>query len=296
VYLADGYQRYYEKMTSVGPKGRLPKLKGSLKNPASFDELTLEGQKILGGAYLEHVLLLGQRTAEMHKALAKAQENRDFKYEEFSLHYQKSLHSGLKTLISNTIKRLEKKLGVFDHDIRREVLDFFQFEDKLETSFKRIADEKLDCMKIRIHGHYHLSRILFTGNDFTLIGFEGDLSFSYHSKKVKKSALRDLAVLIYSIHRISQITTMNNQYDEIYAIRWFHYISGFLLNSYLDHVEGELFIPKDREHVNNMLEIFLLERGLNELDAELDRRPEYSVIPIRLIKYILDQYVPEEEK
>ncbi len=295
-YFADGFQRYYEKMTSFGPKGRLPKLKGSMKTPASFDELTLEGQKILGGAYLEHVMLLGQRTAEMHKILAYAQDNPDFKYEEFTLHYQKSLYSGLKTLIRTTIKKLEKKIGAFTPDVRKEVLDFFQFEDKLGASFKQIARKKLDCMKIRIHGHYHLSRILFTGNDFTIIGFEGDLSFSYHSKKVKKSALRDLAVLIYSIHRTAQITAINNQYDEKYSLRWFHYISGFLVKSYLAHVDGEAFIPADRENLNNLLEIFLLERGLNELDSELDRRPEYTVIPIRLIKYVLGQYIPDGDE
>ncbi len=290
-YLADAFQRYYENMTSLGPKGKLPRLKGSLKNPASFHDLNLEGQKILGGAYLEHVLLLGQRSAEMHKALSSAQDEKDFQYEEFSLHYQKSLYSGLLTLVRTTVKALEKKLGLFSMDVRKEVLDLFKYEDILDQSFKKIAKDKLDCMKIRIHGHYHLSRILFTGNDFIIIGFEGDLSFSYHSKKVKKSAIRDLATLIYSIHRISQTTAIANQYDEKYPVRWFHYISGFLVNSYLENSKGTLFIPSDRQQFNNLLEIFLLERGLNELNKELDRRPDHAVIPIRLIKYVCDQYL-----
>jgi len=293
-HIADGFQRYYENMTSVGPKGKLPKLKGSLKNPTSFHELTLEAQKILGGAYLEHVLLLGQRTAEMHKALSFAQEEPDFRFEEFTSHYQKSLHSGLTTLVRTTIKALEKKLGEFNTEVRKEVLDLFQYEEILNNSFKRIVKDKLTCMKIRIHGHYHLSRILFTGNDFIIIGFEGDLSFSYHSKKVKKSALRDLATLIYSIHRISQMTAINNQFDEKYPIRWFHYISGFLVKSYLEHTVAAPFIPSERREFNNLLEIFLLERGLDELNKELDRRPDYAVIPIRLIKYVCDQYLQKE--
>jgi len=293
-YLADAFQRYYENMASLGPKGRLPRLKGSLKNPASFHDLNLEGQKILGGAYLEHVLLLGRRSAEMHKALSSAQYEKDFQYEEFSLHYQKSLYSGLKTLVRTAIKALEKKLGIFNPEVRKEVLDLFKYEDILNQSFREIAVEKLDCMKIRIHGHYHLSRILFTGNDFIIIGFEGDLSFSYHSKKVKKSAMRDLATLVYSIHRISQTTAIANQYDEKYPIRWFHYISGFLVNSYLENTEGTQFIPSDRQKFNDLLEIFLLERGLNELNKELERRPDHAVIPIRLIKYVCDQYLQKE--
>jgi maltose alpha-D-glucosyltransferase/alpha-amylase len=290
-YLADGFQRYFENMASLGARRRLPKLKGSLKNPASFDDLNLEGQKILGGAYLEHVLLLGQRTAEMHKALSAAQHERDFQFEEFTLHYQKSLYSGLKTLVRTTIKALEKKIGIFSMEARKEVLDLFQYEEILDNRFKSIAAGKLDCMKIRIHGHYHLSRILFTGNDFIIIGFEGDISFSYHSKKVKKAALRDLATLIYSIHRVAQTTAMSNQYDHKYAIRWFHYISGFLTKSYIDNSVGSPFIPSERQQFNNLLEIFLLERALNELNEELDRAPENAVIPIRLIRYVCDEYL-----
>ncbi|MBR9997724.1 MAG: maltose alpha-D-glucosyltransferase [Cyclobacteriaceae bacterium] len=293
-YLADGFQRYYENMASLGTRRKLPRLKGSLKNPASFDDLNLEGQKILGGAYLEHVLLLGQRTAEMHKALSSAQDERDFQFEEFTLHYQKSLYSGLKTLVRTAIRALEKKLGVFNLEVRKEVLDLFQYEEILEERFKRIAVSKLECMKLRIHGHYHLSRILFTGNDFIIIGFEGDLSFSYHSKKVKKAALRDLATLIYSIHRTAQTTAISNQYDSPYPIRWFHYISGFLIKSYIENTVGCEFIPTDRQQFNNLLEIFLLERGLNELNEELERAPENAVIPIRLIRYVCDQYLLKE--
>ena len=227
----------------------------------------------------------------MHKALSAAQYERDFQFEEFTLHYQKSLYSGLKTLVRTTIKTLEKKIGIFSMDSRKEVLDLFQYEEILDNRFKSIAAGKLDCMKIRIHGHYHLSRILFTGNDFIIIGFEGDISFSYHSKKVKKAALRDLATLIYSIHRVSQTTAMSNQYDPKYAIRWFHYISGFLTKAYIDNSVGSLFIPTERQQFNNLLEIFLLERALNELNEELDRAPENAVIPIRLIRYVCDEYL-----
>jgi maltose alpha-D-glucosyltransferase/alpha-amylase len=290
-YLADGYRGYYEKMTSVGPKDRLPKLKGSLSNPASFYDLTLEGQKLLGGAYLEHVLLLGQRTAEMHKALASAQDNKDFKYEEFSLHYQKSLYSGLKTLIRTTSKLLNAKHKKLSDENKKEVKEFFKYTDLLEKSFRKITLQKIDIQKIRIHGHYHLSRILFTGNDFEIIGFEGDLSFSFHQKKVKKSPLRDLATLIYSIHRTAQLTSINNDYNMKYPIRWFHYISGFLVNSYIGNAKGEKFVPTNRNDFNNLLEIFLLERCLTELRYELERKPANIGIPIRLIRYVCDQYV-----
>jgi maltose alpha-D-glucosyltransferase/alpha-amylase len=289
-YLADGFKMYYEKMTAFGPKGRLPKLKGSLSNPASFYDLTLEGQKLLGGAYLEHVILLGQRTADMHIALASAQDKEDFKYEDFSLHYQKSLYSGFKTLIRTTSKLLNSSMDKLPDENKKYAREYFKYTDLLEKSFSKITNEKLGLKKIRIHGHYHLSRVLFTGNDFEIIGFEGDLSFSFHEKKVKKSPLRDLATMIYSIHRVAQLTSINNEYDLKYPIRWFHYISGFLVNSYIGHAKGEPFMPRNREDFNILLETYLLERCLTELRYELERKPSNIQIPIRLIRYVCDQY------
>ena len=288
-YLADGFQRYYERMTSVGPKGRLPKLKGSLSNPATFFDLSLDAQKILGGAYLEHVLLIGQRTAEMHKALAFAQDNEDFRYEEFSMHYQKSLLSGLKTLIRTINQEVDQSESIMSFKTWKEVKCITEYKHLLENTFRMIADHQINVQKIRIHGHYHLSRILFTENDFKIIGFEGDLAYSFHSKKVKKSAIRDLATMVYSIHRAAQVTSLNNQYDAKYAVRWFHYISSFLVDSYYNHVKGEPFIPARKDDFDKLLEIFILERSLNELSKELTRRPEYTVIPVRMIKYIFDQ-------
>jgi len=277
-------------MTSFGPRDRLPKLKGSLANPTSFYDLTLEAQKILGGAHLQHILLLGQRTADMHKAMAQAQDNKDFTYEEFSLHYQKSLYSGLKTLIRTTSKMLNAGMDKLSDENKKQAREYFKYTELLENSFRKISHKKVDLKKIRIHGHYHLSRILFTGNDYEIIGFEGDLSFSFHQKKVKKSSLRDLATLIYSIHRIAQLTSIHNAYDMKYPIRWFHYISGFIVNSYIHHAKGEPFMPKNREDFNMLLEIFLLERCLTELRYELERKPAYIGIPIRLIKYVCNQY------
>jgi len=293
-YLADGYYRYYEKMTSLGPKGKLPRLKGSLSNPPSFHDLTIDAQKILGGVYLEHVLLIGQRTAEMHKALAFAQDDKDFKYEDFSLHYQKSLNSGLKTLVRTTLKSLnEKSYKLSDRD-KKAVKELSSYREFMENSFKKITEKKLDCQKIRIHGHYHLSRILFTGNDFRIIGFEGDLAYSFHSKKIKKSPLQDVATLIYSIHRVAQLTSINNEFDMKYPVRWFHYISGFMLNSYIENVEGAPFVPSDRADFDKLIEIFLIERCLTEINYELDRNPVNIAIPIRLIKYMYNHFQKEK--
>ncbi|MFC2125974.1 maltose alpha-D-glucosyltransferase [Bacteroidota bacterium] len=287
-YVSDAILRYYDKMTSLGPQHKFPVLKGSLSNPATFNELALEAQKQIGGAYLEHINMLGQRTAEMHKALASAQDNTDFKYEEVTLHFQKSIYSGLQTLVRTTMKTIEKKLKDFPKKSARELKELLSYEERLTESFDRINLKKLDCQKIRIHGHYHLSRILFTGTDLMITGFDGDLAYSYHEKKVKRSSIRDVSTMVYSLHRNAQTTAINNQLDPKWATRWFHYVAGFFINSYYDFGYGEPFIPTDKSAFNMLLEIFMFERALIELNKDIERRPDYAVVPSRLIKFIFD--------
>ena len=50
------------------------------------------------------------------------------------------------------------------------------------------------------------------------------------------------------------------------------------------------FLPDTLEDVDLMLQIFILEKAIYELNYELNMRPDWVVIPIRGIKYIMDEY------
>jgi maltose alpha-D-glucosyltransferase/alpha-amylase len=73
-----------------------------------------------------------------------------------------------------------------------------------------------------------------------------------------------------------------------YADQWYHYMSGFFTQAYLQAVAGSPFVPKDREDLKVMLQTFLLEKAIYELSYELNNRPAWVIIPIRGIKSIMD--------
>ena len=58
------------------------------------------------------------------------------------------------------------------------------------------------------------------------------------------------------------------------------WISSTFLKSYLDHAMPAGFLPTDRQGLNILLNIYLLEKALYELGYELNNRPDWLRIPM----------------
>jgi maltose alpha-D-glucosyltransferase/alpha-amylase len=50
---------------------------------------------------------------------------------------------------------------------------------------------------------------------------------------------------------------------------------------------GAIFIPRNAEDLQIMLQAYLLDKAVYEIGYELNHRPDWVVIPIRGIKHIL---------
>jgi maltose alpha-D-glucosyltransferase/alpha-amylase len=57
-------------------------------------------------------------------------------------------------------------------------------------------------------------------------------------------------------------------------------VAAFLA-AYRQHVRGAATMPEDREFVDALLEHFLLQKGIYEIDYELGNRPAWLRIPLR---------------
>jgi len=235
------------------------------------------------------------RTGEMHLALSSNHELPAFKPEEFSLHYQRSLFSSLQSLVRVAFSSLTKNMKNLPDDIKKEAEEVLGMKDQILAILKTVYSRKIDVTKIRIHGDYHLGQVLFTGKDFLIMDFEGEPSRSYGERRLKYSALRDVAGMIRSFHYAAYGSLfLDNQIrkEDIATLipfveQWYHYMSGYFMKAYLKTVTGAAFIPNNTDDLEVLLQTFLLQKAIYELNYELNNRPDWVIVPLRGIKSII---------
>jgi predicted trehalose synthase len=62
----------------------------------------------------------------------------------------------------------------------------------------------------------------------------------------------------------------------------------FFSGGYLDQIKGTSLLPENEVELETLLACILRDKAVYELGYELNNRPEWVVIPIRGIRYLLE--------
>jgi maltose alpha-D-glucosyltransferase/alpha-amylase len=295
-YMQDRLSDFNEKLLTVS-KDHLPAIEwnDTLTDPIPYEQAPENVKETIGVTAGEAARLLGMRTGEMHITLC-GKDGKDFEPENFSLHYQRSLFSGMQSLVRAAYSNQGKALKKMSDDIRPELEEIFSRKSEVLSRLKKIYSKKFDITKTRIHGNYYLEQVLFTGKDVSILHFGGDPSRSFSERRIKRSPLRDVSGIIRSFHYAAHENLLSNRVrDEDmeklkpFAPLWTHYMTSFFMHAYLQAVQGASFIPKDKQDLGMLLEVYLLERAIYSLNYELTNRPEWVPVPVRVIKSIIDK-------
>ena len=250
--------------------------------------------ELLGGIYPEKAALLGQRTGELHRALAAVEDDRGFAPEPFHGMAQRSAYQNMRALLRRNFDLLKKKVAELPETFREEAKEVLAAEEEIHEREKRLLNRKANAHKIRIHGDYHLGQILYTGKDFIILDFEGEPARALSERKLKRSALRDVAGMMRSFQYAAYsalwqpaMRAEDIPFLERWADVWYRQMSSIYLQSYLKTTAGAKFIPSKSEDFQIMLEAYLLDKAVYEIGYELNNRPDWVLIPIRGIKHIL---------
>jgi maltose alpha-D-glucosyltransferase/alpha-amylase len=279
----DSVGRYFERVLAK---------KGDLQNETAPVGALLD--ELIGGIYPEKAKLLGQRTGELHRALASNTDDRAFAPEPANAMAQRSVYQNMRALLRRAFTLLQKKVEDLPEAFREEAKQVLAAEDKILAQEKLLLDCRTNVAKIRIHGDYHLGQALYTGKDFVILDFEGEPARELGDRKRKRSALRDVAGMMrsfqYAAYSALWQPTMRTEdvpFLEHWADLWYRQMSSVFLQSYLSTTAGAIFIPQNTDDLQIMLEAYLLDKAVYEIGYELNNRPDWVVIPIRGIKHIL---------
>ena len=253
------------------------------------------------GTYLESARLLGQRTAELHLALAEARDDETLAPEEFSTLYQRSLYQSLRTHTGQVLSLLRGKLRDLPAHLRPVASALLERESEVLARFRGIVGKKLEMARIRCHGDYHLGQVLYTGRDFVILDFEGEPARPVGERRIKRSPLRDVAGMLrsfdYAAHAALKMSSGAGddgraRYEALapWAHYWAQWSGSRFLRAYLDVMSGKHLLPKSPDDIELVLDMFRLEKALYELAYELNNRPDWADIPLQGLARLLDSY------
>jgi maltose alpha-D-glucosyltransferase/alpha-amylase len=303
----DGYgfflervNNYVERLMAGDKNAPLPQERlGTFANPVAFEELSEVLKTLLGTPATEQARLIGVRTAELHLALA-AGTGKDLRPEPFSIHYQRGLFSAMQSLVRETYQNMARNMGSLPKDMRDRMDRIIAFRPELLDSLKKIYVKKLDTLKIRIHGNYHLGQILLTGKDLAINDFSGDPSLSYSERRLRRSPFVDLASMIVSIHDVAFEGVLHNQQLHEADMQrllpmaglWAHYISGFFVKAYKERIAGSAtvvgaLVPAAPEDFATLVNYFLVQRSMGVFNGYLRRDPKRLIVPQTILRNVL---------
>jgi trehalose synthase-fused probable maltokinase len=227
-------------------------------------------------AFLDNVRRLGAVTAAMHNTLASDTTDPSFAPEVPSM-------ESLGLLVASV-----------DEEIEHVFRDLPPEDDELAPIAGRGEEvrEQLRVLShagsvgriIRHHGDYHLGQVLWSGEDWIVIDFEGEPARSLSERRQKRSPLRDVAGMLRSFAYAAQAAPILRGVDPPPDFE--QRARDEFLAGYLDEVEPSL-LPPGEAAIARLLSVFELEKAVYELRYELDNRPEWLGIPVRGIERLL---------
>ena len=217
-----------------------------------------------------------------------------FAPEPFTNHAQRGLYESMRSLARQNLRLLSSRTRNLEAESAELAKLVLSLEAKILDTFRIVRERPLEMVRIRHHGDYHLGQLLYTGKDFFIIDFEGEPAIAVSERRLKRSALRDVAGMIrsldYAAHAALRgqlargiIQSEQRKPMEKWARFWSQWVSGVFYDSYLKTAGTASFLPANRADLPALMDAFLLRKAVYELGYELNSRPDWVGIPLQAI-------------
>ncbi len=220
----------------------------------------------IAGPLLGLADLLGRRTGELHVALASKPQEPGFEPEPFTALHQQSLFQSARGHLVRLVKDLERSLAASEDDVRGQIRWLCAERSAIESKLRDIVTPRIEGSRIRCHGDYHLGQVLYTGNDFVIIDFEGEPARSLAERRYKRCPLRDVAGMLRSFDYVVEAALRWGREREEDVPRlgeWGDVVRAWsevlFVRAYLETVRGQRFLPEQVTDVKRLLDFYLIE-------------------------------------
>jgi maltose alpha-D-glucosyltransferase/alpha-amylase len=223
-------------------------------------------------AYLVLISTLGQRTGELHTALAQVTGDSAFDPEPVSDTELADWLSHVQAEATATLNQLEHRLEGLNETVQNTAKRLLAQRKTITERLNACISGQLKAFKTRYHGDYHLGQVLVTQNDFVITDFEGEPVRPFSERCYKHSPLRDVAGMLRSFNYAADTALANACAEKLSDLAkfepllrdWETEVSQNFLAAYelAGHSSGLTGTARSQR---GLLDLFLLEKALYEL-------------------------------
>ena len=239
--------------------------------------------------YADFAALLGERTADLHLALASEPAMPAFAPESFTADYQRSLLRDVRDRVDRAYELLTKQLATLPDEARPFAEEVFACRGELGAELAALESMQVHACRIRCHGDYHLGQVLYSSGDFIIIDFEGEPAQSIERRRRKGSALYDVCGMLRSFHYAATVARQSDRWPHDDRARlaswseaWYRWASAAFLTAYVKRARAAaaVFLPESVDELRSLLRLHLIDKCCYELSYELNNRPAWVSVPM----------------
>jgi maltose alpha-D-glucosyltransferase/alpha-amylase len=248
-------------------------------------------------AYMRHLSQIGRRAAELHMALAAASGSLDLTAEPVQPHDVARWTAAIVQSAERIFQSLRQRRNSFGEADRAMIDELLAQQDKLHDRLNELVPPGIRSLNLRLHGDFHLGRVLIVKDDVFFTGFEGDVRRPIEERRRKVPAARDVASMIWSIEASSHAALGRTPYlapDDSGRLgkaltEWAERATAAFMGPYRELMTDSSIWPADSRTMQRMVDFFLLEKAFDVLETELHQRVEAAPAVIARILRILSQ-------
>jgi maltose alpha-D-glucosyltransferase/alpha-amylase len=240
-------------------------------------------------AYLRRMQQIGQRVAEMQLTLSSRNDLPDFAPEPIADEDLRRWREGVLARADRVCAELTRRRGELPEHEARLSEDLLACCGRLPERLAALVPAGVAAMKIRHHGDFHLGQMLIVKDDVFIIDFEGEPRRTLDERRLKAPAARDIAGLLRSIDYAATAAlgrALKLDPDDRSQIAgalddWREHAAGAFLHAYRQSLGADSQLwPTDQEASDRLLDFFLLEKAVYEIEYELAHRPDWLTVPL----------------
>ena len=252
--------------------------------------------------YLRYMAQTGKRLAELHLALAGHDDIAEFAPEPITPEQVDAWIAEVSRTAERVVDELRQRRDQLREADRSLIDQLTTLRERIAPRLASLFNRDGGGMSIRHHGDFHLGQMLIVKEDIFIIDFEGEPRRSLAERRRKAPAARDVAGLMRSIDYSAiaalerALKTAPEEHSKLASAleSWRVRSSAAVLAAYREAMTDMRLWPSDSDASDGILDFFLLEKALYEIEYELAHRPDWLRVPLAGVVRILDPRTEEK--